>query len=255
MPGIRLDLSDHVALVTGGGSGIGAGIAKAMAAAGATVALAGRRLDRLDAVRRSIEGAGGHAIALPFDLARGEHANELVTAAVERLGRVDDLVHAAGNHIRRPALEITLEDFDTVVGVHLRAAFSLAQSVGRHLREVQRPGSITFVGSLTSERLGIENSLAYASAKSGLLGLMRTLAVEWARYHIRVNAVIVGFVATEMTREVDDLPARRALTGRAPLGRLGTPEEVGGVAAFLASGLASYINGASVTVDGGWSIA
>jgi NAD(P)-dependent dehydrogenase (short-subunit alcohol dehydrogenase family) len=192
---------------------------------------------------------------LPWDIGRGDDADELVAAASELAGDVDVLVHAAGNQVRVPAVEMTLSDWDDVVGLHLRAAFALSQAVARRLMAAGRPGSITFVGSMTSARAGLTDIVAYACAKSGLLGLMRTLAVEWAGQGVRVNTVAVGFVATEMTRDVDETPARRALVSRVPQGRLGTAEEVARVMAFLASDSASYITGECVTVDGGWSIA
>jgi 2-deoxy-D-gluconate 3-dehydrogenase len=255
MTSAHLELHDRVALVTGGGSGIGAGIAMALAAAGARVVLVGRRFERLESVRERIVGDGGRAEALAWDIGNGDDAEDLVAAAVERAGHVDVLVHAAGVQRRVPALEVTLSDWDAVVGIHLRAAFALSQAVGRHLRATARDGSVIYVGSMTSQRAGLADTVAYGAAKSGLLGLMRTLAVEWAAHGIRVNTILVGFVATELTREIDDTPARLAITGRTPLGRLGTPADVGGVAAFLASDLAAYVTGECVTVDGGWSVA
>jgi NAD(P)-dependent dehydrogenase (short-subunit alcohol dehydrogenase family) len=249
----RFDLTERVALVTGAGSGIGAGIAEALAAAGARVVLVGRRSDRLEIMRDAIEAGGGRADVLVWDIGGGDTAEGLVDAAVQRAGFVDVLVHAAGVQVRRPALEYEVADWDAVLGIHLRAAFTLSQAVGRHLQATGRPGSLIDVGSLTSQRTGLATTVAYGAAKSGLLGLMRTLAVEWAPYGIRVNTLLVGFVATEMTREIDNRPERLALTSRVPMGRLGTPEDIGGVAAFLASDLAAYVTGEAVTVDGGWS--
>jgi NAD(P)-dependent dehydrogenase (short-subunit alcohol dehydrogenase family) len=169
--------------------------------------------------------------------------------------RLDLLVHAAGNQVRRPALEFALSDWDAIMGLHLRAAFALSQAVGRACRHAGHGGSLIYVGSMTSERAGLRDTVAYGAAKSGLLGLMRTLAVEWAPYGIRVNTILVGFVASDLTRAVDETPARLAITSRIPLGRLGSPADTGGVAAFLASDLAAYITGEGVTVDGGWSVA
>jgi 2-deoxy-D-gluconate 3-dehydrogenase len=249
------DLTGKNALVTGGSSGIGAGIAAKLAAAGARVVLVGRNEAGLKAVRDSIEESGGAAGTLPWDIGDGTSAAELAAAALRQVGQLDILVHAAGNQVRRPALEFSADDWDAVTGLHLRAAFLLSQAVGRHLVETGRPGSIVFVGSMTSQRAGIPDVVAYAAAKSGLLGLMRSLAVEWAQHEIRVNTVLIGFVATKLTQDVDSTPARKALTSRAPLGRLGTPGEIGDGVVFLASDAASFITGESLTIDGGWSIA
>lgn len=256
MSGLIIDLSGRTALVTGAGSGIGAAIATEVARAGAAVVLVGRRASRLEQVSAAIAADGGKAFALPWDIGRGDDAEELVSAAAARAG--DDiaiLAHAAGNQIRKPATDMTLADFDSVVGLHLRAAFALSRAVARPLIARQRPGSVLYVGSMTSARAGLRDTVAYGAAKSGLLGLMRTLAVEWAGHGVRVNTVAVGFVATEMTRDIDGTPDRQALVSRAPVGRLGSPEEIARVITFLASDHASFITGECVTVDGGWSVA
>lgn len=256
MTGRIIDLGGSAALVTGAGSGIGAAIATEFARAGARVVLAGRRADRLRQVGERVAADGGTAFPLPWDIGRGDDAEELVAAAAALAGDdISVLAHAAGNQIRKPAIDMTLEDFDSVTGIHLRAAFALSRAVARPLIERQRPGSVLYVGSMTSARAGLRDTVAYGAAKSGLLGLMRTLAVEWAGHGVRVNTVAVGFVATEMTRDIDGTPARRALVSRAPIGRLGTPEEIARVITFLASDHASFITGECVTVDGGWSVA
>jgi NAD(P)-dependent dehydrogenase (short-subunit alcohol dehydrogenase family) len=249
------DLHDRVALVTGGGRGLGGGVAKALAAAGAEVVLTSRNEDQLAGTAAEITAAGGTARTLAWDLGDGSSAPDLVDEAIRRAGRIDVLVHAAGNMVRRPAADLPAADWDSVVGLHLRGAFLLAQAVARHLRQAERPGSIVLVGSLTSQRVGIPGAVAYASAKSGLMGLMRTLAVEWAPHGIRVNAIAPGFFPTAMTASADATPARRALLDRVPMGRLGTPDDLGGTAVYLASDASAYVTGEAITVDGGWSVA
>lgn len=251
-----IDLSESAVLVTGAGSGIGEGIAVEMARCGAHVVLAGRRAGRLEQVRNAIAATGGTAFALPWDIGRGDDAEELIAAAAGLAGgEIGVLAHAAGNQVRKPSTDMTLDDWDSVIGLHLRAAFALSRAVGRRLIASGRPGSILYVGSMTSARVGLRDTVAYGAAKSGLLGLMRTLAVEWGSRGIRVNTVAVGFVATEMTKDIDGKPERQALVSRAPLGRTGTPAEIGRAMAFLASDRASFITGQCLTVDGGWSIA
>lgn len=171
-----------------------------------------------------------------------------------RHGRLDILVHAAGNQVRKPALEMTLADWDAVMDVHLRSAFSLAQAAGRHMAG-RGSGSIIFVGSMTSTRFGSPSTVPYAAAKSGLLGLNRSLAVALGPHGVRVNAVLPGFIGTEMTREVDQTPERVAIMSRAPAGAPGAPGDLGGVAVFLASDAARYVTGETIAVDGGWGVA
>jgi NAD(P)-dependent dehydrogenase (short-subunit alcohol dehydrogenase family) len=244
-----------LALVTGGGSGIGAGIALALARSGITPVLVGRRMGSLAQVQDHIRELGLDAHAVAWDIGNGDSAGQLVEHIESTLGAVDVLVHAAGNQHRAPALEFPIAEWDAIHGLHLRAAFSLSQAVGRALVAAGRPGSLIFIGSMTSERIGLPDIVAYAAAKSGLLGLMRTLAVEWAPHGIRSNAILVGFVDTEMTRDVAHLPERRALISRVPLGSTGSPDNIGHAAAFLASPSARYVTGSCLTVDGGWSIA
>jgi 2-deoxy-D-gluconate 3-dehydrogenase len=215
----------------------------------------GRRLDALEKAREVISRAGGQADIMNWDIGQGDDVDEMFAKVESDFGPVHSLVHAAGNQFRAPAAEFPVDQWDSIIGIHLRAAFTLSQSLGRRLIARGEAGSILFIGSLTSERFGNPNTIAYAAAKSGLLGIMRSLAVEWGPHRIRTNTVLVGFVATEMTKDVDAQPARLALTSRAPLGRLGTPDEIGDAAAFLLSDAALFINGATITVDGGWSVA
>ena len=249
------DLHDRVAIVTGAGRGLGSGIAQALADAGAQVVLVSRSEDQLETVQAQITASGGAAQVLAWDLGEGTSAPDLVAQVVGQFGRLDVVVHAAGNMVRRPALDFPAADWDAVIGLHLRAAFLLAQATARHLTTAGRGGSIILVGSLTSQRVGIRDTVAYGSAKSGLMGLMRTLAVEWAPHGVRVNMIAPGFVPTALTATVDDNPERRALLARIPLGRPGTPEDLGGTAVFLASDASGYITGEAITVDGGWSVA
>jgi 2-deoxy-D-gluconate 3-dehydrogenase len=230
-------------------------MAEALAGAGAGVVLSSRTERQLEETEARIAQRGGQAWALPWDLGRGDSAAELVGKIIDRYTRLDVLVHGAGNQVRCPSLELAPSQWDEIHGLHLRAAFLLAQAAGRHMVERGEGGSIVFVGSLASARWGGPNLAAYAAAKSGLLGLMRTLAVEWGVHGIRVNAVAPGFFPTDMTKDVDGTPARRALVSRTPLQRLGTPKELGGAVVLLSSDAGSFITGEVITVDGGWSVA
>jgi 2-dehydro-3-deoxy-D-gluconate 5-dehydrogenase len=256
MGGNSFRLDGKVALVTGGGRGLGRGIALALAEAGATVVATSRTAAQLEEVAATAAAAGATLDPLPADLGDGTGAGELVDGIVQRHGHLDVLVHAAGNMARHPAEKFPAEDFDQVIGLHLRAAFLLAQAAGRHMIDRGEGGSIIFIGSLTSQRLGARNALAYAAAKSGLLGMMRVLAVEWGEHRIRVNTIAPGFFKpTELTADVDQTPGRKALHARVPMGFLGELDELGGTAVYLAADASRYVTGEVITVDGGWSVA
>ena len=249
------DLSGRRALVTGGSRGLGGAIAGTLAAAGARVVIAARSAEELDRYLADAENAGHKMSAIVADLRERGEADRLLAETSAALGGVDILVHAAGHLVRRPAIDLDMQDWDELLAVHLRSAFELARGMARGLIDQGQPGSIVFIGSMTSARAGIPDTSAYAAAKSGLLGLMRTLAVEWGPHGIRVNTLAVGFIPTALTQDVQDTPARRQLLGRIPLGRTGTPAHVAAACLFLVSDAAAYISGETLTVDGGWSVA
>lgn len=246
------DLTGRVALVTGGGRGLGRAMAAGLATAGATVVLSSRTEHELDEAAAAMSDAGGDVLAIPWDLAEPQAPAALVDEVVTRRGQLDVLVHAAGHHRRRPALELTPEEWDGIQQVHLRAAFELSQAAGGHLLAREAAGRIIFVASMTS-RIGIKDLAAYGAAKSGLLGLMRTLAVEWAPHGVTVNAIAPGFFHTRLTADVYSDAERRAwFLSRIPAGRPGEPEELAGAAVFFASPASSYVTGHVMHVDGGW---
>jgi 2-dehydro-3-deoxy-D-gluconate 5-dehydrogenase len=249
------DLTGKVVLVTGGGRGLGLGMAKGVSDAGATVVLASRNAEQLDAAVADIAGRGGRAVGVPTDLSSPQAARHLVDAVVDDHGRIDGMIHAAGNQHRAPVLDFPIERFDDVVSLHLRTAFDLAQATARRLVAQGEGGSIVLVGSLTSEAAGIRNVVAYGAAKSGLLGVMRGFAVELADQGIRVNTIAPGFFATEMTADVKGDPYRESLYARIPAQRMGTPDDLAGAATFFLSDASRYVTGQCLTVDGGWEIA
>lgn len=247
-------LTGRTALVTGGGRGLGRAVAEGMAAAGAHVVLTARSVDQLTQVQQAVTDSGGRCSVLPADLSDPATASGLVDAAAELAGGVDVLVHAAGNQVRKPALEVSGDDWDAIQQVHLRSAFVLAQATARALVARGAPGSVLFIASLNSFR-GLPGVSPYVAAKTGVLGLTRVLAVEWAQHGIRVNAIAPGFFPTEMTHDAEGDPARQAIVARTPMGRQGRPEELAGAAVFLASPAAGYVTGQCLTVDGGWTAA
>ncbi|RMF86755.1 MAG: glucose 1-dehydrogenase, partial [Nitrospinota bacterium] len=234
------DLTGKVALVTGGGRGLGRGMALALAGAGADLVLVSRTASELEAVAAEARKLGRRALPVPLDLTVPGNIDRMVQAALEEFGKIDILVNNAGTNVRKPALEITAEEWERVVALNLRAAFFVAQAVGRTMIE-RRQGKIINTASLTSE-IGIANVSVYGCTKGGIRQMTRALALEWAPYHINVNAIGPGYFKTSMTRAVFEDPERRRwIESRIPWGRTGTPDDLAGAVIFLAAPASDYI--------------
>ncbi|MDR9439170.1 MAG: 2-dehydro-3-deoxy-D-gluconate 5-dehydrogenase KduD [Halomonas sp.] len=245
----RFDLHGRVAMVTGCNKGLGQGLAVALAEAGADIVGVSRR--PADETRSRIEALGRRYIGVEAELGR-DAPDSIVARALEAAGQLDILVNNAGTIRRAPALEFSEEDWDAVVDVNLKAAFFLAQAVARHLVARDAPGRIVNIASVLSFQGGIRVP-SYTASKSGILGLTRLLANEWAAHGITVNAIAPGYMATDNTQALRDDPTRSAeILGRIPAGRWGTPEDLAGAIIFLCSDAASYVNGHALAVDGGW---
>jgi len=249
----RFDLSGKTALVTGAGRGIGRAIAGGLAEHGAGVVLAARSKDQLETARNEIHTEiGGRAWALPCDLADLEGLDGFFADVIKAAGGVDILVNCAGTTIRGPSQDVSLADFNHVIGVNLTAALRLSQALCRHCRASEKPGRIVNIGSLTCQAARATVA-PYTCSKMGLLGLTRTLAVEWAPYGINVNAIGPGYIATELTAPLKADPEfDRWVLDKTPLGRWGKPEDFIGTAVLLASSAGDFITGQIFYVDGGW---
>jgi len=243
------DLTGRVALVTGGNGGIGLAMAAGMAAAGAKVMLTGRDAAKGDAAAAGIDGAAFTAA----DLTRPEAAAELVAAAEARFGRLDILVNNAGMSVRKPPQDLSLAEWRSVLDLNLTSAFLLSQAAYPAMRRAGR-GKIINIGSMLS-LFGAPFAAAYGASKGGIVQLSRSLASAWAADGIQVNAVLPGWIDTQLTRDardqVDGLEAR--VTARTPAGRWGVPADMAGVAVFLASAASDFVTGAAIPVDGGFS--
>jgi 2-dehydro-3-deoxy-D-gluconate 5-dehydrogenase len=236
-------------LVTGAGRGIGLAIARALAEAGAKVAMVSRTETQL---REAAEGIPG-AVAIPFDVSDFSGLAGLVDKAEDSLGSpLTSVVHAAGIQARHKAEEFDLEVWRRVIDVNLVAPFALSQEIGKRQLDAGRPGQHVFIGSLTSF-ISIPETSAYTASKSGVFGVVRSLSQEWSGRGIRVNGIAPGYVRTELTEAVfaDEERSKRNL-GRIPMGRFGEPEDIASVAVFLVSDQSSYVTGQMIPVDGGW---
>ncbi len=245
------DLSGRTALITGASRGLGAGAARALASAGANVALAARTGADLAAVCATIGREGGAAHAIVADVTDEDAVERMVAETVDRFGRIDILVNNAGMNVRKPALELEPAEFDQVLGLNLRSYFLCARAAGRRM-VAQGYGRVINMSSILSS-IGLPNQTAYASSKGGIGGLTRVLAIEWAPFGVTVNAIGPTYFETELTRPLYEDPERRAfITERTPMGRWGQPNELDGALIFLASDAAGYITGQTLFVDGGW---
>ncbi|MHB8692084.1 MAG: SDR family NAD(P)-dependent oxidoreductase [Solirubrobacteraceae bacterium] len=238
-------------VVTGAGRGLGQGIAIAAARAGADVVGVARSAEQLAETAERITAEGGSFVSVPADLSQPEAVRMIGYAAASN-GMAWGVVHAAGGQVRKPAVDVTRHDWRLVHDVHMEAAFFLSTAIARRQLAAGTGGSHVFVASLGSS-IGLPRIAPYTAAKSGVLGVVRTLAVEWAQAGIRVNAVAPGYFHTALTDELlSDPRERERVLSRIPMRRLGTPDDLAGAAVFLLSDASAYVTGQSLNVDGGW---
>lgn len=246
------DLSGRKALVTGGATGIGEGIAFGLAAAGADVALTYRSHAPEDTLSK-VKALGRKATAVSADFTNMDQsaASELVDFATDTLGGLDILVNNAGIIHREDSVNMPLEEWRRVMAVNLDSVWLLSQAAGKHM-VAQGSGKIVIVSSVLAAQGGLRVP-AYAASKHAVTGLTKALCNEWASQGVNVNAIAPGYTATDNTQALRDDPERsKALLERIPAGRFAEPSEIAGAAVFLASDAAAYCHGSVVTVDGGW---
>ena len=242
------DLTGQTALITGGGTGLGLGMARCLVASGAKVVLVGRRKEELETACASL---GKNAFALVGDVTKLESAPALVDHAEKLAGPISILINNAGVHLKKPATETADAEFAAVLQTHVFGAFALTREAGRRMIG-RKSGSILFTASMASI-MGIPLVVAYSAAKSAYVGMVRTLSVEFGPHNVRVNAIAPGWIASAMLDQaLSGDPARKAkIIGRTPLNRFGEPEDIGWAAVYLSSPAAKFITGVVLPVDGG----
>ncbi len=248
------DLSGRIALVTGANTGIGQGIALALAAAGADIAAVGRSAAEETALK--VQSMGRRCALVSADLSSIEPVGDVVAQVVDVLGGLDILVNNAGIIRRADALDFSEADWDAVIDTNLKSTFFLAQAAARHMvaryADTGQRGKIINIASMLSFQGGVRVP-SYTASKSGVAGLTKLLANEWAAKGINVNAIAPGYIATNNTAALQaDETRNRQIVERIPEGRWGAPEDIGGAAVFLSSRAADYVQGHILAVDGGW---
>jgi NAD(P)-dependent dehydrogenase (short-subunit alcohol dehydrogenase family) len=248
----QLDFSDRVAIVTGGGTGIGYATAMQLAKMGANVVIAARTVDELEAAAARItEASGNRCLAVPTDVKKEDACTAMIQRTIDEFGRIDILVNNAGGTRMGPLEKIPTRGWDSIFELNIRSAYFLTREAGKHMIE-QKTGSIINISSGAGVN-GVKGGAHYSAAKSALQMFTKVTAAEWGRFGIRVNCVAAGAIASERVAEawkvagLDEVEMGKAM----PLGRTGTPDEMANMIVFFASDAASYISGETISVSGG----
>ena len=249
------DLTGKVAVVTGGNGGIGLGIAMGLAGAGANIVIAARSVEKTAQALEDIRTLGVEAHGITVDVTQEPAIQRMVTSTIDHMGRLDILVNNSGIAVRAQPQELTAAQWDSVVDVNLRAAFLASKAAYAQMVKAGG-GKVINVGSMYSI-FGSDWGAPYAASKGGLVQLTKSLAVAWAKDNIQVNAVLPGWIVTDLTRGIQDADPNRYdnISRRIPTGRWGEPSELAGAAVFLASTASDYVTGATLAIDGGYSSA
>jgi 2-deoxy-D-gluconate 3-dehydrogenase len=247
------ELTGRVAIVTGGNGGIGLGMAKGLAAAGAAVVIAARNRAKSESAVAELERLGTRAAFIPLDVADPQSCRAMVTESAERLGRLDILVNNAGMSIRKPPESYTIEEWHRVLDTNLTGALVCCQAAYPHMQR-QGGGKIINIGSMMAI-FGAAYAAAYSASKGAIVQLTKSLATAWAKDNLQVNAVLPGWIDTELTRDArHQVPGlNERILNRTPAGRWGVPDDLAGVAVFLSGPASDFVTGATIPVDGGFS--
>jgi len=246
----QFDLSGKVAIVTGACQGLGQGMVLGLAEAGADIV--GIDIGNMDDTKAKVESLGRKFEGLSANLMKVESISEVIEKAVEKFGKVDILVNNAGIIRREDAINFSEKDWDDVMDVNVKAVFFMSQAVAKQFIKQETGGNIINIASMLSFQGGIRVP-SYTASKSGVMGITRLMANEWAQHNININAIAPGYMATANTTNLRNDPDRnKAIVERIPAGEWGTPEDLKGPVVFLASDASKYVNGYTIAVDGGW---
>jgi NAD(P)-dependent dehydrogenase (short-subunit alcohol dehydrogenase family) len=251
---VELRLDGKTALVTGASSGLGDRFARLLAGAGAAVAVAARRLDRLGELVGAIEQSGGRAHAVAMDVTDVASIRAGVAAAEAALGPIDVLVNNSGVSVTARIGDIEESDYDSVMDTNLKGAFFVAQAVGRSMIAAKRPGRIINIASAAGLK-PLGQISVYSMSKAGVIHMTRSMALEWGRYDINVNALCPGYIETEINRDYWNTDGGRKLVSMLPRRRVGKPEDLDGLILLLASDRSGFVNGAVIAADDGLTAA
>lgn len=248
------DLHGHVALVTGGNTGIGLGLARGLAKAGASLAIWGRDEEKSARAVAELEGLGAKAVALRCDVAREEEIQAAVAGTLERLGRIDSCFANAGFGFAKPFLEMSTEDWERVMAVNLKGVFLTFREVLKHMVERGGGGKLVAISSI-GQMHGMPRQEQYAASKGGVSSLVRSLAVEFARHDVQANAILPGWIETDATAPLKEWKKlEEQILHRTPARRWGRPEDLEGIAVYLASPASRFHTGDVIVIDGGYTV-
>jgi NAD(P)-dependent dehydrogenase (short-subunit alcohol dehydrogenase family) len=249
----KLRLDGKVALVTGGGRGLGKAMVLALAEAGANVAVLGRTVKEIEETAGEIKKMERKALAVPTDILQPQDVEKAVQMTLKELGQIDILVNNSGTTLVKSILDLSLEEWNRIIQTNLTGVFIISKVVGKHMVE-RKQGKVINIASVAGVR-GVTTLSAYGASKAGVIQLTRCMAAEWARYNIRVNAIAPGYFYTSMSAPgLDNDKVRDAILSKIPLRRVGQPEELGPLVVYLASEASDFMTGETIFIDGGQSI-
>ena len=248
----QFNLAQRVVIVTGGSKGLGREMALGLAEAGARVAVVSRTRSLIEQTAAEIVGQGGEAIAVPADMTREEEVESMTAEVAKAYGRIDVLFNNAGIGGSKRSVDLTVADWEHLMNTNARSVFLACRAVGRVMIR-QRQGKIINIGSILGHG-ALPNSLHYGASKAAVHHMTKTLALEWARFNIQVNCIVPGWFLTEMTKDQQEGENETFLLGKIPFRRFGRPNEIVGLAVYLASGAPDYMTGQTLFLDGGYAI-